>query len=470
MVTCAKCETSMTRSSWYHHNLWKHNNLSWREGDAEVDYNSDPKLLNKVLSDAIKKRDNHLACELCGITKKSVMGFVSHLTFCGKTDEEKQSLLASCEICGAQLMPVSMITHMRAHQNKETKVSRKSLEVEPQIEEENEEVIIPERKSRRRAAEKAVSRISEFASTVIKEELIIEHKPNPQRLKKLVQRPQFSKRVPGIVKKVWLREVADGGEAKCKQPGCAYASPDVAVIEEHYLTCNFIPRKNFVCKICQFESSLESVINAHVTSQHSGEDLAESFSASENEASESEDDEVDETDAVITFSQPKRRVSSQLRFEKTINVVRWSFMKNFNQKMVYHHTLKWTLDFEMENYRIDLFQDLQPNEFQALTDEQARMYMPKEENSMRTTVQRYDELSKNVRTDWKSWQRFEGDIDSNVPTFFCGGPIWAMAWLPIPSPLYAQDVEQFLAVSTHIDMDTEYGVDQAYSGYTSFKS
>lgn len=53
----------------------------------------------------------------------------------------------------------------------------------------------------------------------------------------------------------------------------------------------------------------------------------------------------------------------------------------------------------------------------------------------------------------------------DTPTFFVGGPIWALAWLPIPSVMgLSKNVSQYIAVSTHPTMDIEYSVTSAYAG------
>ncbi|XP_014217024.1 general transcription factor 3C polypeptide 2-like [Copidosoma floridanum] len=70
-----------------------------------------------------------------------------------------------------------------------------------------------------------------------------------------------------------------------------------------------------------------------------------------------------------------------------------------------------------------------------------------------------------VETEWRTWTRFEGQCIQGIPTFFTGGPVWAISWLPIPTLLGLQeDVSEFLAISTHLSMDKEYLIKQTYSG------
>lgn len=56
------------------------------------------------------------------------------------------------------------------------------------------------------------------------------------------------------------------------------------------------------------------------------------------------------------------------------------------------------------------------------------------------------------------------NVLSGMPTFFVGGPVWAMAWLPIPTPLFSHEVDQYLAISTHRTMESEYSLGRSYVG------
>jgi len=51
-----------------------------------------------------------------------------------------------------------------------------------------------------------------------------------------------------------------------------------------------------------------------------------------------------------------------------------------------------------------------------------------------------------------------------VPAFFVGGPVWALEWLPIPSPMYSKSPTQYIAISTHPTMESKYTVGKNYSG------
>jgi len=51
------------------------------------DFENDVKLLKRVLAFALKQKKKYLICEKCGAMKRSVDGFISHMQFCGKSEE-----------------------------------------------------------------------------------------------------------------------------------------------------------------------------------------------------------------------------------------------------------------------------------------------------------------------------------------------------------------------------------------------
>nr|KAF7421436.1 hypothetical protein H0235_009272 [Vespula pensylvanica] len=155
LIKCMRCEKEIAKEQQEVHNLMKHNNMGWYEGEESMDFQNDIKLLKRVLSNAIKRKKGQLGCEQCGAIKRSVNGFISHIQFCGKSDDEKRALMVTCSVCNAVMMPSSMEIHERHH--RELKYNkRKSFLMEFP---ENEKV-------RRKAAEKAVSKILQFTELV----------------------------------------------------------------------------------------------------------------------------------------------------------------------------------------------------------------------------------------------------------------------------------------------------------------
>ncbi|KAI4490052.1 hypothetical protein M0804_004234 [Polistes exclamans] len=156
---CMRCGIEIVKGQWETHNLMKHNNMGWYEGEESMDFQNDNKLLKRVLSIAIKKRKGQLACEQCGAIKRSVNGFISHIQFCGKSDDERRALMVTCPVCNAIMMPSSMEIHERLHRDLKYN-KRKHLPIE----------LVENEKVKRKAAEKAVSKILQFTELVKEEQ------------------------------------------------------------------------------------------------------------------------------------------------------------------------------------------------------------------------------------------------------------------------------------------------------------
>lgn len=43
--------------------------------------------------------------------------------------------------------------------------------------------------------------------------------------------------------------------------------------------------------------------------------------------------------------------------------------------------------------------------------------------------------------------------------------MWALAWLPIPSPMYCKEPCQYIAISTHPTMASEYTIGKSHPGH-----
>lgn len=87
----------------------------------------------KILN-ALYKEKKSFKCHICGETKKSVVGFLSHQSQCSKSEDQLDSIRIVCTICDKKMLPVSFNTHMKTmHLNptpKEPKIE-KITEVKP---------------------------------------------------------------------------------------------------------------------------------------------------------------------------------------------------------------------------------------------------------------------------------------------------------------------------------------------------
>nr|XP_012134948.1 PREDICTED: uncharacterized protein LOC100879252 isoform X1 [Megachile rotundata] len=433
LITCAKCEVELLKKQWNSHNLFKHNNTSWIKGDEPLDFENDIKLWRRVLTGALHKRRGQLICDKCGTVKRSVNGFISHTQFCGKSDEEKKALMVSCPTCGAVMMPSSMEIHERTHRQIEQN-KMKELQI---VRNENERV-------KRKAAEKAVSKILEFT------ELVKDNSVPPGKkikletslLKNVVKTPNQSKNIPTVWKGIWKKELTSQGTAACRQMNCTYKSTSFEDICKHSTECSFMPKESYVCKICKFSSTSNENMVKHVTTAHSMVDETEHGSDYEEEHCSSDD--TDTSNKINFYNMEQNRIH-------------W--------REPYHPALRWTIEFEQKNYEYDLFTDYTPNHFILLNNTDAAKYLPELEISIRMKTERVGDKVCDTEIPWKQWKKFEGGFDKGVATFFVGGPVWALAWLPIPVSMFSKNPSQYIAISTHPTMESEYTVGKSYLGH-----
>lgn len=444
LVSCAKCDKEIPKKQWSSHNLHQHNNMAWRKDQEPLDFENDPKLLKRVLSAALKQKKKFLICEKCEDRRQSVLGFISHMQFCGKSEEEKQSLMVTCPICNRVMMPSSVEVHERFHRQAEQ--NKDKVQINVQVE-----------RTKRKAAERAVPRILELAESL------------KEQNNDVVQIPQ-KKRIPSAWKVMWKKELDSKGVMSCKQLGCTFTCSSYETIYEHYYQCNFRPKEKFMCKICKFCAESKDKIIDHITEIHSGNNDVEKYSDYETEEDENSDESIFEDDLKQKFSSRRSLKINSDSTNKETTCRKMAFLdkettQNSLLNEIYEPTLRWTLEFELKNYELALFEDNMPNCFTLLGNNDAATYLPELTISMAFKHANSSENMEN--SDDKNWMcmnRFESDICEDVPIFFVGGPIWALAWLPIPSPMYSKNPMQYIAISTHPTMESEYEVRCKYSG------
>ncbi|XP_018314494.1 general transcription factor 3C polypeptide 2 isoform X2 [Mycetomoellerius zeteki] len=442
LVTCAKCDQEISKKQWSSHNLYHHNNMAWRKDDEPLDFENDVKLLKRVLTAALKQKKKFLTCEKCEATKRSVNGFISHMQFCGKSEEERQALMVTCPICHASMMPSSMEVHERYHrQLEQSKIKETELRIE---------------KTKRKAAEKAVPRILELTKSLKEQNLSTND----------VVQMTNKKKIPSAWKVMWKKEL-ESGITSCKHIGCTFTSSSYETICEHYYQCDFIPQENFMCKICKFSADSRDKITDHITETHSGNSDLEKYSDYETEEDEYLSDEsiLECVKRKLSNRRLSKTKSDSTRIYRKMAFLDKETTQSPHSTETYKPALRWTLDFELKNYELALFKDDVPNCFTLLENDDATMYLPELTISMAFKHENVN-LSKTSsdKNNWKRIKRFESDTYEAVPTFFVGGPIWALAWLPIPSSIWSKNPTQYVAISTHPTMESKYTVRNKYLG------
>uniref|UniRef100_A0A1B6EAV2 C2H2-type domain-containing protein n=1 Tax=Clastoptera arizonana TaxID=38151 RepID=A0A1B6EAV2_9HEMI len=407
MVKCGRCGEEMVKSVYNQSHLSKHNYLCWIEGEKPIDLN-DEDAVRKFLYNVSQKLKKKIVfkCESCGESKRSAVGYMSHVKFCGKTDEEREALLIKCKICGCQVKPVSITTHMEMH-NRKRKVPKS----------EKNHLSIEKRAAALKAV-KGIGKVSNYSDN--------EKEGNTKKIRMEVGievRQMYTRSYNKVYVsqiEVWKKSISENGNGKCLYPGCNFIGQTVEVLENHGMQCPRKPQKVYSCRKCKFQSSEEQLVIEHIEEIHNnGED---SYS------SESDvDDEAGFQD--IKFIQS----NSRLRFY------------NF-----FYPALKWTYEKRLKNsdtcneslcYKI--------SNWTPMDSDKIKCYLPTTKKSVKIMVNEQN---------WEQLELFQSLELNGTQAIFVGGPVWASAWAPVP----LTETHQYLAVACHPNMDTEHEMGRIY--------
>ncbi|KAF7994850.1 hypothetical protein HCN44_004322 [Aphidius gifuensis] len=457
LTKCGKCEKEF--ENWEEHNLLDHHLIGWRDGEEQPNL-SDVTVLREIkraLDREKNRKRRKYTCDKCpDVVLTSPEGFVSHIRFCGKSEDELLALKWECPLCKRLYNPSSQYAHERSHKLREE--NAKKNELQSQIDDENDG------RCKRTAAKKAATKITEFV------DLVKDNKDDNKKtklnkitmMKEMIPDIMPPIKIPPVLIKTWKSSLEKKNIACCHQFKCKFTADSFDEICRHYSECKLAPVVYFKCKICKDFSGHKFEVEKHIQDDHIKKENNEDsdFVASDNSRVSDDDDDYDyDNDKVTSKSNQHSKIYKPV---KTIG--RANFLTSIgpvqskNLHATYTPALQWTMDFEFENYQSSLFQDLKPNKFNIVNDDNLiEKYLPQ----LKLSMSMKNENNKSS-SEWKKWKRFESDIVDKVPSFFTGGPVWAMAWLPIPSILYEDEPNQYLAVSTHPKMEDTYQVSKSY--------
>ncbi|XP_071451290.1 uncharacterized protein [Hetaerina americana] len=444
IITCGVCKESMTQTMFAYHRLRVHNCCAWREGiDSPLDLTND-KVIKPLLKQALQKR-KQLTCEKCGITRSSLVGFESHLTFCAKSEGERDALMETCPVCSRRMMPSSLKVHMGVHRQEEK--SKQSLgNLDGSLEnpfDPGEGSSTSTGKIKRAAANRAVS----LMQSVIKgEDLEVEEVPKKKALLSLELEEMYEKNKEGAAEidgeasgkegvgiapslyqvAAWMRIVQRHGKANCKNSGCSFSSTLKDELIQHFKNCDFRPKISFLCKICSFGSGEEAVMRKHVKSVHmgekDGEEAVESMSESDSGGSMAEtecdsneldgEEDADQLAGSLEASKVKKKKGRKKKIEKkmkeeskdkkgkpkeeegkTPKTIKYTKNIDFLAKhglyrrsglQAYIATLRWNLDFQLSNYSfLPLYTEWRTfaKDWVRVSGEEVNAYLPKARDS-----------------------------------------------------------------------------------------
>ncbi|XP_075210737.1 uncharacterized protein LOC142318092 [Lycorma delicatula] len=435
LVKCGVCGEEMKLKEYEMKHLDKHNFICWLEGEKPLDPNNEADVVAACCKArrVKKKLFSGMKCERCGIRKKSGVGYFSHIQFCGMTQAEKESLKIPCTICGRTMLPSSLKVHMgQEHKSPGAKNSQNR-------EEKEEELEIP--LTKRAAAARAESKLEEVLAELQQDDVSASNK-KVLGLRKFYRQTQ-SKLFPNAYVK-WRLELKETKRVKCFLPGCSYTSSDLKDMCSHFYQCPFAVRV-FVCKICDVKEKNVCDIQNHLTNCHKDSLTGDSdFQVTNHEVDEADniyEELIDDGDGGVIET-------LKAAADKPAFVVQAMHKKGLS---FFGDILDKTYKRYLENSPPQpLYEDFVAPINDLLSESESELFIPNKSVSIKFSSE---------TTNWKTLDRFKACSFGDTKLLFTGGPVWALAWCPVP----LEETRQFLAVACHPDMNLLHTQGSVYS-------
>ncbi|XP_050361975.1 uncharacterized protein LOC126781177 [Nymphalis io] len=125
IVKCGVCQKELEQKYWIKHIQKEHAYIAWKEGQTALDLENHLEILQHL--NDINKKYNGLVCNKCGIVRKYVKVFLSHIETCDSTFVSNSSLKEEgikgndsyeCAVCSEVVDPKDWKSHaMKKHYN-----------------------------------------------------------------------------------------------------------------------------------------------------------------------------------------------------------------------------------------------------------------------------------------------------------------------------------------------------------------
>ncbi|XP_044752037.1 uncharacterized protein LOC123311962 [Coccinella septempunctata] len=432
-VTCAVCNKDLEKNSWKHHKQRFHNNLAWRVGEPALDLNNVEFVKYTLNALYLAKVPFH--CDICDKAVKSVQGFLSHKSVCGR---ESEDVKVACEKCGRKMLPVSMQSHMRFyHENKD------------RVEE------VPKRQSstivsgsRRQAAEKALKVIKVFNLET--------SEINSTFAKYFEDLPFISSKT---ATEMLQNQIETLNRVQCKYPDCNFECFTAKDIKNHLKFCVKRPDNGYVCKHCLLVQLNIADIIYHIESTHN-------VIIEDEKKPEEKPHFIPNVRKRPTKQNSKKVIVGEKdKLQKKVPKFLLPLDKNLN--VIFRKAYEWTLKFCEMNYSKVLPEEHFPclkSDWDYMDLEHAEEYLPQMPYSCDVgfeTVSGFQDILQKDHA-FRKFELFESYLENNGnSTIFCGGPVTALSWMPTPHEYGS--LHQVVAVATKPHPDAEYETDMNYN-------
>lgn len=460
---CGNCKENIDQKKWKAHEA-THYGVTWREGVDDAIEIDDQAIANRLMTKFMKATKlPYFRCPKCSEKKKSALGYISHVEFCGLTKEECAALKAECPYCKKLYRKVSLPSHMQGF------CPVRRLET---IQQQSDETI------------KELCGVPTYDET---EEVIYTESGRPKRIIKKVKTPsrtaeEFIKvglKITGGVMKGWNGQLAENGFIKCPNNKCSFKAKAIDEMRTHFADCR---DKILQCKLCSLVFGAKEDITQHIEKEH--EDILKA-QESEPEEDKTEDDDFkapnrsgssdsdDDSykDADDDFTEEKKRIRRSLvipskpgkpgKRKRTIPLSRfmandspeyWEMLQIFYTRIVnarpgyYRIAEDWTKKFVEMHYNqnaLELNCHLRNTvDYVRLTPREIVKYLNTlESESVKFACKIQTEYNGPVpEVDDDAWITLNQLDSTNLnhlsfetSIFYCGGKIMHIDWIPLPS-------------------------------------
>ncbi|XP_055529746.1 uncharacterized protein LOC129721328 isoform X2 [Wyeomyia smithii] len=474
-VICASCTQKIPTVAWPTHYAM-HSGLTYRVGiDPALEFEDEAVAVQIVTRFMKSHRQLTVQCDKCGVSKKSAVGMVSHRTICGLTAEQIEKSKVTCEHCKRRMMAVSMSTHLVGHCPVLKKIKQEQALAEAkqraaEEEENNTGVVLNQRG---RAKRKATTRAEKKIQTLSYGDLIVQ-----------VTRHAVT---DGCVA-AWNTQFRKANKAKCVYQDCEFTGSEEEDMRQHHLSCSSISER-FECKSCKYQANKTAPVMKHIKLKHA-DSIASQFDSSGTDAkisSESSDDEgtsgVDENhitdystgattgddDGTEKKKKSKKRsvklgIHGRELFNEECDVYREMVLDEVIElrslkKDMSSAAREWTLKFRrLYHSREMLFPEMRPDlDVRLFSLDAIYDYIPKCAKSLRFTMRNTNLYNAPIQVNdymekWQQLDTFSGQARGTDSMFYCGGPVIAIDWVPVPEGRDKHE-HQILAVVCKNDFD-----------------
>uniref|UniRef100_A0A4Y0BIB9 Uncharacterized protein n=1 Tax=Anopheles funestus TaxID=62324 RepID=A0A4Y0BIB9_ANOFN len=255
-VTCGNCGKEMLQSSWQDH-CGIHNGATFRVGiDTPLDM-KDVKAVSGAIARFMKlQRRAEVACERCGIVKKSGLGMASHMNQCGLSDQELEQSKMTCVHCGRKMKAVSLLIHQQQYCRVLKEQQRQIALTTPMEEPIPTKETTASGRRKRKSVAKAEKKIKTIAKETIDElngELVLE---------------VYGRGVSNAIMQCWLSHLKQSSEAVCAYLGCPFFGMTSAHMQTEYNDDAADPKPLYQCAKCAYMSTNQDPIYEHLSIVH----------------------------------------------------------------------------------------------------------------------------------------------------------------------------------------------------------